>query len=315
MQLLVIPSLIAVVCLGVMAFFGLLASQSGPRSADECLQKIAAGSSRERWQAAYGLVQYLTARDPADPSRAADAPLAERMVAHFRDLGRDGVGRSRDDELTRRYLAVAMGHLGEPVAVEALRDAARGRSLSDASEDVRAAATETRLYCMYALARIGDPVVVPDLLAIANDPDADVRKMAVYALGLLAVPSDATVATALRRALDDSAVDVRWNAALALARRGDAAAEPTIAQLCDRTYLDAIDGMTAPQRAVALQNGVRAARGLATAGLRTRVERLATDDPDGGVRHEARQALAAWGAPLTGLDPAAPIEHAGGRAG
>lgn len=297
-QMLVIPSAIAAVCLLVMAFFGLLASQAGPRSADECLQKIASGSSRERWQAAYGLVEYLSARAPGDPSRAQDAALAERMVAHFRDLGRDGVAGSRDDEMTRRYLAVALGQLGEPVAVEALREAARGRALPQASDEVRAAATETRLYCMFALAQLRDPVVVPDLLAIAQDADADVRKMAVYALGLVAVPSDATASEALRRALTDAAVDVRWNAALALARRGDPAAEPTIASLCDRSYLDGIDRMTAAQRTAALQNGVRAARGLATAALRARVEQLAADDPDDRVRHEARAALAAWGTPL-----------------
>ena len=314
-QLLVIPSLIAAMCLLVMAFFGLLAGQTGPRSADECLQQIAAGSSRERWQAAYGLVEFLNARAPTDPSRGQDAALAERMVAQFRDLGRDGVGGSRDDEMARRYLAVALGQLGEPVAVDALRDAARGRALPQASEEVRAAAAETRLYCLFALAQLADPVVVPDLLAIAQDPDADVRKMAIYALGLVAVPSDATAAVALRRALDDPAVDVRWNAALALARRGDAAAEPTIASLCDRAYLDGIDRMTAAQRTLALQNGVRAARGLATAALRARVERLATDDPDDGVRQEARAALAAWGTPLEGLPVAPGADGPGRRAG
>jgi HEAT repeat protein len=314
-QLLVIPSLIALACLGVMALFGLLASQAGPRSADECLRKIASGSSRERWQAAYGLVQYLTERAPTDPARAGDGALAERMVAQFRDLGRDGVGRSADDEMARRYLAVALGLLGEPVAVEALREAARGRPLPEASPEVRAAATETRLYATFALARIGDPVVVPDLLALANDPEVDVRKMAVYALGAVAVASDATAGTALRRALTDPATDVRWNAALALARRGDDAAVPLVQQLCDRAYLDGVADMTAAQRVLALQNGVRAARGLGTPALRACVERLAADDPDDRVRQEAREALAAWGTPLSGpgsVGPGLPSERRAG---
>lgn len=295
-QLLVIPSLIAGACLIVMVLFGALAANAGPKSPEACLRQIRDGSSRDRWEAAYGLVQLLAERDAGAPHAGlTDRQLTEKMVKIFRDLGPESVGRSEEDELTRRYLAMAMGHLGHLDAIPALREAATGHAPADAGPKVQAEHAQTRLYATWAMAKIGDPSVVPDLLALCKDADRDLRKMAVYALGAVAVPSDATAGEALRQALDDAELDVRWNAALALARRGDARAVPLVGKLLDRRYLQQVTTMTPAQRAFTLQNGVRAARGLGDPGLKAQVEQLASNDPDERVRREARDALQRWG--------------------
>ena len=59
--------------------------------------------------------------------------------------------------------------------------------------------------------------------------------MVVYALG--ALPGDAQLPT-LRTALQDGAPDVRWNAAVALARHGNHEGVPVIRQMLDRPYVE-----------------------------------------------------------------------------
>src|SRR3989442_10667669 len=59
--------------------------------------------------------------------------------------------------------------------------------------------------------------------------------MVVYALG--ALPGDAQILI-LRTALQDSAADVRWNAAVALARHGSHEGVSVLGQMLDRSYLE-----------------------------------------------------------------------------
>ena len=118
----------------------------------------------------------------------------------------DSVG---DDPRVRRYLALAVGRLRTlpPGALE---------TLVEALEDPD---SETRISVIWALASIGDPSVVDEIEAMYLSEDPGVRKMTVYALGVL--PADERAAT-LRNALDDTVPDVQWNAAVA--RRATAGA-------------------------------------------------------------------------------------------
>ena len=74
---------------------------------------------------------------------------------------------------------------------------------------------ETRISVIWALGSSGDASAIPHVERMYASGDAGVRKMAVYALG--ALPGDAQLET-LQHALEDDAVDVRWNAAVGLAR-------------------------------------------------------------------------------------------------
>ena len=87
---------------------------------------------------------------------------------------------------------------------------------------------------MWALGVIGDPQAVPRLVALAAGDDPGLRKAAVHALG--AFPTEDARA-ALATALSDPVADVRWNAAVALARRRDPAAVPVLLAMMDRGEL------------------------------------------------------------------------------
>ena len=126
----------------------------------------------------------------------------------------------------RRYLALAIGRLDPPLPPDAVAD------LTHALDDPD---SETRISVIWALGSSGDPAVVPRLVPLYHAPDADagIRKMVVYALG--ALPGDAQVDT-LRTALQDSAPDVRWNAAVALARHGSHEGVPVLRQMLDPAH-------------------------------------------------------------------------------
>ena len=136
---------------------------------------------------------------------------------------------SGDDPRVRRYLALALGRIGDRRAVPALLQAVDDAGAAGAQSD-----PETQVYAVWALGVIGDPQAVPRLVALAAGDDPGLRKAAVHALG--AFPTEEARA-ALATALSDPVADVRWNAAVALARRRDPAAVPVLLAMMDRGEL------------------------------------------------------------------------------
>ena len=122
----------------------------------------------------------------------------------------------------------------------------------------------------------------------ARSEDAGVRKAAVHALG--SFPDDAA-RTALLTAVNDPVEDVRWNAAVALARRRDPAAAPVLLQMMDRRHLATIADLTGEQREEAVQQAVQAAGVVPDPALRSALEGLRDSDPSMKVRAAARAAL------------------------
>jgi HEAT repeat protein len=206
----------------------------------------------------------------------ADPNLGAEALTLFRDS-------TRDDPRVRRYLALALGRLGRAEAVPELVAAAR-----PAAAEGQEADPDTRIYAIWALGAIGDARAVPDLAVLAGDADPGIRKAAVHALG--AFPGT-EAQTALVKALSDATDDVRWNAALALARRGDAAAEPVLLGMMDRQRLGGVKDLTAEQREEAVLQAVMAAASLPGPDVRAALEGLRDADPNLKVREAARHAL------------------------
>jgi HEAT repeat protein len=266
LQFFIFPMAIVAVCVTVFVIFGLIAAEG--KTARDYLSEVRTGSANRRWQAAFELSTVLQTKREA-------AVKDERFVPEIISLFDESGG---DDPRVRRYLAVALGRLGDGRAVPSLV-----KVIGAADAD-----PETLIYSVWALGAIGDPSASPDLLKLAASEDAGVRKAVAHALG--ALPS-AETQTALRAALTDSVEDVRWNAAIALARRGDAAATPVLLQMLDRKHLASVPGLTPEQREDALVQGVAVAAALPGADLRQALEGLKESDPDLHVREAARQAL------------------------
>jgi len=275
-QFFLIP--LAVVALAISVYVGfrsLLADDRGPQ---DYLAEIRNGGSDRRWPAAYELSRLM-----ADPNVRADRTLGPALSKAFAE--------SKGDQQVRRYLALALGRLDPPLPADAVAD------LTHALDDPD---SQTRISVIWALGSSGDPAVVPRLqpLYSAQDSDAGVRKMVVYALG--ALPGDAQTTT-LRAALQDEAPDVRWNAAVALARHGNHEGVGVLRQMLDRPYVEQTVKRDVRQDsdedpiADVLISGLRAAASLKDDGLKPSVVSLSQQDRSLKVRQAALEALKVMG--------------------
>ena len=270
-QFFLIP--LAVVGVVVLVYGGFRMLVTNERTPEEFLNDVRTGGRERRWPAAYELSRMLDA-----PEVEAQHPgLAPAIVQAFADS-------AGDDPRVRRYLALAVGRLRNvpPGAVEEL---VAGLDDPDA---------ETRISVIWALASIGDAAVVGDIEAMYQSADAGVRKMAVYALG--ALPVDAQAAT-LRNALDDTVPDVRWNAAVALARHGRSDGMTVLRRMLDRDYVERnvsrmpdLDAQLDPVAEV-IVSGLQAVGALGAPELRETVAELSRGDASLRVREMALRTL------------------------
>jgi HEAT repeat protein len=274
-QFFLIP--LAVVGVTVLVYAGFRSLLSDDRAPQDYLAEIRHGGTNRRWPAAYELSRLM-----ADPAVRRDAALAPALVEAFE-------AAADDDPRVRSYLALAIGRLEPPLpagAVQALTDA-----LADADGDAR-------ISIIWALGSSGDPRVVPTLAPLYASSDAGIRKMVVYALG--ALPGDEPLPT-LRTALQDDAPDVRWNAAVALARHGNSDGVAVLREMLDRAFVEervTVEGRQhVDQDPVSeiMISGLRAAAALGDESLRSSIEQLSREDASVKVRQAALEALKVMG--------------------
>jgi len=212
-QFFLIPLAVVAVTAGIYVGFRTLLADN--RTAGDYLLEIRTGGDNRRWPAAYELSKLM-----ADPAvRASDKTLVPGLIAAF-DQSKGG------DPLVRRYLALALGRIDPPApprVVELLTDA-----LDDSFD------SETRINAIWSLGALKEASAVPKLEALYASEDPGIRKMVVYALGTIPQAGQSPV---LETALNDAALDVQWNAAIALARHGRREGVPVIRRMLDRNYL------------------------------------------------------------------------------
>ncbi len=261
-QFVLFPLGIVAVGVAIFLIFGRLASEE--HTIPDYLNEIRAGSSHERWQAAYQLSKSLKRGE------AKKYPNLEEQVASIYR------GAKNDDPRIRQYLSMVLGTIGDrratPLLLESLRDKQ----------------TETRLYALLALGELKDPASVPAIIEATRDGEKDVRKTACFALGQL---HDPRAVDALAAVLEDEVPDVRWNAAIALAPFGDRRAAPALRTMLDRTMLDRIRDMREDQKEDAMIVAMGVYPKLVGAEARPELERIAGSDPSLRVRDAAKQAV------------------------
>jgi len=270
-QFFLIP--LAVVGITVTVYVGFRSMLADDRKPQDYLAEVRNGGSDRRWPAAYELSRLM-----ADPKVRADRSLGPALVKAF-------IAAKDDDPRVRQYLALAIGRLDPPLPADAVSELTRTLDSSDG---------EARISAIWALGSSGDPAVVPRLQPLYESDDAGIRKMTVYALG--ALPGDAQLVT-LRTALQDSTADVRWNAAVALARKGHHDGVPVLRQMLDRQYVEQTVKRDVRQDedrdpiADVMISGLRAAATLKDDALKTSVTTLSQTDRSMKVRQAALEAL------------------------
>ncbi|HVT43520.1 MAG TPA: HEAT repeat domain-containing protein [Thermoanaerobaculia bacterium] len=255
---------LGVVAIGVLVFllFGMLASED--HSVREHLGDIRSGSSHRRWQAAFQLSKAIAKGD------AKSYPNLQSEVADLYVRAQD------DDPRIRRYLAMVLGSLGDRRSVPVLVDGLADRD------------PETRVYAVLALAEIGEPRAAGPVAALVADDDPALRKSVVYTLGVLGQKDSAA---AVASVLNDPVTDVRWNAAIALARLDDSRALPVLHEMLDRSRTSGVEKIREDQIEAAMMGAMPAYTKLAGSESRTLLETIAARDPNLRVRSAALAAI------------------------
>jgi HEAT repeat protein len=274
-QFFLIP--LAVVGITIMVYVGFRSLLANDRTPQEYLSEVRNGGSDRRWPAAYELSRLM-----GDPKVRADRTLAPALVKAF-EAAKD------DDPRVRQYLALAIGRLDPPLPPEAVVGLTHALESADG---------ESRVSAIWALGSSGDAAVVPTLQPLAASPDKGIRKMAVYALG--ALPGTAQLTT-LQTALTDAEPDVRWNAAVALSRKGNHDGVAVLRQMMDRQYVeqqvkrDVRQDEDRDPIADVMISGLRAAATLKDEALKPSVTALSQQDRSMKVRQAALEALKVMG--------------------
>ncbi|OLC31271.1 MAG: hypothetical protein DMG20_14595 [Acidobacteria bacterium] len=263
-QFFLFPLIIIAICIGIFLLFGYLTYEQ--KTAQEYLNDVRTGSELCcRWQSAYELSNIISSQK----EKLRRTNFADGLVKVYQS------SRSEDPRI-RRYLALTMGHLGDPRAIPALVE-----GLSDSDID-------NQIYNMWALGSIGDSAPVPDIAKKLEAPDPAVRRTAAYVLGAL---KDPRAIRDLKIALNDPSPDVQWNAAIALAQLNDASGSELLTTLLDRGYVDKLEGMTSEQKSQLVINAIKCLGILKFQGAKDKILALSQNDPDLAVRDASLEAL------------------------
>ena len=183
----------------------------------ELLNQVKIGSATKRWQSAFELSKVLN-----DPARVPeDLSFKNQMISAYQYS-------INDDPLVRSYLAIAMG---------VSRDVFYENELLKGLEDQN---RESRLAAIQAIGMVGSNKSLPKLEKIIKNSDyQDERLAATMSLGFIGDSNSIPVLTEL---LNDNEPNIRWDAAIGLAKMGSETCIPVLSNLLDRNYL-----MTFPQ--------------------------------------------------------------------
>ena len=222
-QLFLVPGIIVAIIVCVwLAFHWLAHMGSDPQSYVKTLRRDNEG----RWQAALNLANDL--RGPGGAALKNDEGLATelgRILGDEADSGRSG----EQSQTLKAYLCRALGEFAVPAAAAPLLDRVRQSgdpSTSRAAVEALAVLTTN----LVAAGRVfDDPAAVTQaVVAASRSDDAPLRSAAAFTLGVLGGP------VAVERLVEmagDATDDVRFNAALALARQGRDESLDTLAEM------------------------------------------------------------------------------------
>ena len=235
-------------------------------NAEELLNQVKIGSASKRWQSAFELAKVLNNPD-ADP-----------LTNSFKDQLKSAYERSiHDDPLVRSYLAMAMG---------ATKDSTFGNILIAGLKDEN---LETRIAAIQALGMIQFKAAVDSINSlIQNTTTKSERLTATIALGMI---RDKTAVPYLKKLLEDEEANIRWDAAIALAKMGDNSGAFIIEGLLDREYLSKFKQVDLNEQKRVLMIAIRTASILFDKRFEDELNSLSKNDNDLSVRNAAIKAL------------------------
>ena len=259
-----IPLMITIV--GVMFFFMFKVLTYETSSPVDYLTDVQYGAASKRWQAAYELSKLL-----ANPELVPlNDEFHKRMIAVYKHS-------IHDDPSVRMYIALAMGRTensiyGEPL-IEGLKDKDKG----------------SRVAAIKALGSLAFTSSINQLVNFTGlNNSVEERLAATISLGHM---EDQSVIPTLQNLINDEEPNIRWDAAIALAKLGDSSGSEVIKNLLDRKYYDQFNEVDAEEEAQAILIAIQASNKIPSEKFITNLLKLATLDHNMKIRDIAIKIL------------------------
>ena len=235
-------------------------------SPEDLLNQVKVGSASKRWQSAFELAKILNNPD-ADP-----------LTDSFKDQLISAYERSvHDDALVRSYLAMAMG---------STKDTTFGKILVSGLEDET---LETRVAAIQAIGFLKYYPATKSIRNLIETTDTQTEKLtATIALGMIGDPS---TIPHLIKLLEDEEANIRWDAAIALAKMGDNSGAYIIERLLDREYLKQFKQIDPLEEKKVIMIAIKTASILFDKRFEDKLSLLSKNDQDLSVRNAAIKAL------------------------
>ena len=206
-----IPLIITI--FGVMFFFMFKVLTYETSAPEDYLTDIQIGSATKRWQAAFELSKLLSNPEMVPT----DEGFKNKMISIYEHS-------IHDNPMVRTYMALAMGRTGQqeygPTLMNGMNDKDKG----------------SRLAAIKALGLLAYAPAVNGIQEFADEKYSNAERLAAtIALGNM---GDKSLIPILQKLLDDEEPNIRWDAAIALAKLEDSSGVEVIVNLLDRSYFE-----------------------------------------------------------------------------
>ncbi len=270
--LFVFPMLIAVTMAILLSGVVLLTHEE--ETPEALITAIKTGAPSKRWQKAFELSNELN----REGGLIRSAGIMNEVIHILND-------KDHYDAGTRAYMAMALSRFRNPEAESALQDALRA---TDDSEDPK-----LTLFLIWGVGNFENAGSAGEVARFLESGHDDLRKASAYVLGAL---GNREVIPKLEKAIEDSVIDVRWNAALSLARLGSGSGKEILLQMIDRKHLTNVGaGHASPLQESEIErimaNAAKALGFIQDPEIRKTLEQLSKTDPNLKVRQAAMTAL------------------------
>ena len=235
-------------------------------NAEDLLNQVKVGSASKRWQSAFELAKVLN--DP-DGEPLSDSFKDQLVTAYDRSI--------HDDPLVRSYLAMAMGSTKDTTFGSVLINGLKDKTL------------ETRIAAIQALGMIQYKPAVKPLGDLIQKTDTETERLsATISLGMI---GDRSAIPPLERLLEDEQANIRWDAAIALAKMGEKSGAYIIEGLLDREYLKQFKQVDPIEQKRVLLVAINTASILFDKRFESKLTFLSKNDRDLSIRDAAIKAL------------------------
>ena len=230
------------------------------------LNNIKIGSESKRWQSAYELSKILS-----DPNLIPEDPS-------FSDMFINTYKKSiHDDYKVQMYLILAMGRTGDHIYGNVLLDALSDESL------------EIRLSAIQSLGQLQYKEALEELHTFINKSNYTEEVLAsIISIGQI---GDKNSLSLLKNMLDHEEVNIRWDAAIALAKMGDYSGRIIINDLLDRKYYDNYNNVDKWEQNKAIMTAVQISSQLKDPIFKKNLVLLARYDSNMNIRDAAIKTL------------------------